>query len=173
MDQTEANKLVASVKSLQGKPCWNAYASVGNSLGISLGEKIARDVPLPQLPTAKRLGIPDDNVYHKFRDEVRLITWCPWRLDTVERPITSFDDETHPVEAGIRRLIGAQVERAEVAAPAWDLQLLFSNQLCLRVFSEYVPGKPTFDGNWELWIGDDHVMVGPGNAIRFSHGKRI
>ena len=173
MDQTEADKLTAFVKSVQGKPCWNAYASVGNylSLGVSLGEKSARDVPLPQSPTTKRLALPDDIAYHKFRDEVELITWCPWRLDAEERPITSSDDETRSVEAGIRRLIGAAVERAEVAAPAWDLQLFFSNQLCLRVFSEYVPGKPPFDGNWGFSINDDHAIVGPGNAIRFGEGK--
>ncbi len=169
----EVSKLMACVASLQGLPCWHAYVSAGNSPGVSMGQKIRREVPRPHPEALKRIGIPDDNIYHEFRDEVRLIAWCPWRLDAKQRPVTSGDDQVHSAEAGIRSLIGTVVVKAEVAAPGWDLQVLFSNELCLRIFSEYVPGKPSFDGNWELRIGDEHIMVGPGSAIRVHAGNRI
>ena len=43
------------------------------------------------------------------------------------------------------------------------LALTFRNRLKLTVFCDHVPGEPSFDGNWELWLRKVALFIGPGN----------
>jgi hypothetical protein len=151
----EMNTLVNSLTMLE---CWYvSCGATGSTFQLAFGRKV---------PRTERLRNPDHSVaYQKFEGEANLLVWCAWRLDTLDRPVTSWDDTTQGFEQGLARLIGARVESFELRPPAWDLDVRFTNGLTLRVFCDHVPGEPSFDGNWELWKEDKALFVGPGANV--------
>jgi hypothetical protein len=148
--------LQSLVGSIRGLRCW--YVSTGGAVGstfqLALGSKVRRERPL-QNPT-------HSEEYRQFEGEANLLVWCAWRLDGPTAPLTSWDDAEAAVRAGLGNLIGAMVEAVEVVAPGFDLTLRFSGNWTLRVFPDHVPGDPSFDGNWELWLQQTAVFCGPG-----------
>jgi hypothetical protein len=145
---------------LLGKRCW--YVSCGRAASstfqLALGEKVPRSRPLrnPNHPPEYR-----DN-----EGEANLLVWCSWRLDNAAGPISSSDDEVKHVENVLRRLIGAEVTEVLLDLPGWDLRLDFANGLRLSVFCDHLPGDPSFDGNWELWLKDTVVVIEAGSVCR-------
>jgi hypothetical protein len=151
--QPELRTLVGS---LQGLRCW--YVSGGGAAGptfqLALGAKVPRQAPL------RNPAHPEE--FRRFEGEANLLVWCSWRLDGPDRPLTSSDDTPDAVRQGLAELIGACIEAAAVSPPAWDLTVQFSGDRQLRVFCDHVPGEPSFDGNWELWLRRTAAFVGPG-----------
>ena len=149
----EISRLVPLLESLE---CW--YVSTGGAAGstfqLSLGEKIRRDIPLKN-------SVHSEEFRH-FEGSASILVWCAWRLDSVNGPITSWDDAQQGVEEGLHKLIGQKIESVDLIPLAWDVNVTFSNGLCLRVFCDHVPGDPSFDGNWDLRIRDVIVAFGPG-----------
>jgi hypothetical protein len=156
------------IPALNGLECW--YVSCGGAAGttfqLALGGKIRRSIPLTNPAHTEE--------YRQFEGEASLLVWCAWRLDGLDRPLTSWDDTDESVKAGLERLLGTRVDSIEVVPPAWDMEINFSNSLCLRVFCDHVPGEPSFDGNWDLSIQNVTAGIGPGakytiedrNAVR-------
>lgn len=159
MNQNNGQDLSKLVRSLQGLRCW--YVSGGGctlpTFQIALGEKIARDVPL------RNPAHPEE--YRTHEGEANLLVWCSWRLDGPNRPVTSSDDLAEAITSGLKNLIGGQVESVDLSPPAWDLSVRFSNGFQLRVFCDHVPGDPSFDGNWELWLRETVIAAGPGDRL--------
>ncbi|HQU44708.1 MAG TPA: hypothetical protein PK867_17975, partial [Pirellulales bacterium] len=91
-----------------------------------------------------------------FTSEAQFIIWCSWRLDSEDQPISSSDDTEETASAAIGELSGTTLHSAKVTPPAGDIELHFSNGQCLRVFCDHVPGDPSFDGNWELFVEKSH-----------------
>ncbi|MBV9123746.1 MAG: hypothetical protein JO112_10350, partial [Planctomycetes bacterium] len=114
----------------------------GSTFQLALGGKVRRPLPL------KNPAHAED--FRQFEGEVSLFVWCAWRLDALDRPVTSWDDTEESVAAGLEQLVGSRIDTIEVVPPAWDMTLKFSNSLWLRVFCDHVPGEPSFDGNWDL-----------------------
>ena len=152
---------------LKGIKCW--YVSCGGAAGstfqLAFGEKVARSVPLK--------NPAHDETYRRYQGEFSLLVWCSWRLDSLEAPVTSSDDNEKLVAAGLSQLVGATIESIDVVAPAWDLNVEFSNALVLHVFCDHVPGDPSFDGNWDLFIRDVTVAVGPGARVRIDDRSQV
>jgi hypothetical protein len=160
MNQNIPEELARLVPSLKGLECW--YVSCGGAAGstfqLTLGGKVRRTVPL------KNPGHSEE--FRQFEGEVGLFVWCAWRLDGSDGPVTSWDDTKESVEAGLTQLIGSRLDAVEVIPPALDMNLKFSNALCLRVFCDHVPGDPSFDGNWDLRTQNVSIAVGPGTEFR-------
>jgi len=156
MEQNGHADLPSLVRALQGLPCW--YVSCGGctmpSFQLALGNKVPRQTPLKNPAQSEE--------FRCFEGEVNLLVWCSWRLDGIDAPLTSSDDVEVSVVSRLSQLIGASVTNAATVAPAWDLNLDFSNGLRLCVFCDHVPGEPSFDGNWELWQRNLTAFVGPG-----------
>jgi hypothetical protein len=146
------------IDALFGKPCW--YVSCGGAAGptfqLAIGGKIPRQCPLRNDAHSEE--------YRQFEGEANLLVWCTWRLDDARGPVTSSDDSDKGIDSGLNRLVGAAITDAAIDLPGWDLQVGFSNGLRLRVFCDHVPGDPSFDGNWELWLPDRVISVGVGSV---------
>lgn len=157
MDQKNRQELQTLAGSLRGLRCW--YVSCGGctipTFQLALGGKIPRQAPL------RNSAHPEE--YRNYEGEANLLVWCTWRLDGADRPVTSSDDSADAIERGLTGLLGCDVEDAQVTPPAWDLTVRFSGGLQLRVFGDHVPGDQSFDGNWELWLRQVAVLVGPGD----------
>jgi hypothetical protein len=162
MNETLPDELHRLLPSLQGMECW--YVSCGGAASstfqLALGEKVPRPVMLQ--------NAAHSDEFRRFEGEVALFVWCAWRLDARDAPLTSWDDTEQAVEAGLTRLVGSRIDSMEVLPPAWDLNVRFSNALCLRVFCDHVPGEPSFDGNWDLRTRDRIVAMGPGTKCRID-----
>ena len=100
--------------------------------------------------------------YRKYEGEANLLVWCTWRLDSTEQPISSSDDTTEHVVQALEALAGREVLNAVINLPGWDIDLSFSGGLVLHVFCDHLPGDPSFDGNWELFLRDRVISVGVG-----------
>ncbi len=153
-------ELAELLPSLKGLECW--YVSCGGAAGstfqLTFGEKVRRPLPL------RNSGHSEE--FRQFEGEVGLFVWCAWRLDSPDGPVTSWDDAEGSVEAGLGKLMGSRIGSIEVIPPAWDMNITFSNLLCLRVFCDHVPGEPSYDGNWDVRTQNLSIAVGPGTQYR-------
>lgn len=158
LDKTEEQRQVdRTASALCAKKCW--YTSCGGSAGstfqLALGEKVPR--------SAKVANEAHSEEYRRFEGEVSLLVWCTWRLDSAERPVSSSDDTSENIERALNTLVGRTVLDVRIDRPGWDLHLTFSDGYVLRVFCDHVPGDPSFDGNWELFLQTEIISVGVGS----------
>lgn len=100
---------------------------------ITLGAKVPREIPL-------RHTIDEDRKL--FTGGYRIVVWCTWRLDCEERPLASSDLDPVIIERELSVLVGQHIVAATCTAPAWDLCLEFSGGVKLKVFCDYIPGRP-------------------------------
>jgi hypothetical protein len=154
------------VRSIRGLRCW--YVSYGGAAGptfqLALGKKVRRSVPV-------RNPVHSEE-YRQFEGEANLLVWCTWRLDGPSGPLTSSDDTPEGISKGLPQLREAKVRGASLIDNAGDLIISFSNKLKVRIFCDHVPGAPSFDGNWELWLTDRALLVGPGSRFEFVERRQ-
>jgi hypothetical protein len=145
------------VQQLVGQRCW--YVSVGGTTWPSFilvcGDVVPRDMPL------RNRMHPEHFRYNQ--GSVELLVWCAWRLQTGSAVIASSDDEEAAARA-LDVLTDATVVSAHCAAPAWDLDLVFSSQLVMKVFADRHGRDRGIRQNWELWTPGAHACAGPGAA---------
>jgi hypothetical protein len=157
MEKTINELICEIINAFRCKKCW--YASCGGVAGatfaLALGRKIRRINPL------KNKSHSDD--YRQYEGEVNLYVWCTWRLDSKEGPITSSDDSKKGIAKALDQLLGKKVTDIRVDIPCWDLHVMFSDGLSLHVFCDHLQNKPSFDGNWEVWLRQKAVFFGPGS----------
>ena len=154
--------VVADVKRGLCNMCW--YASCGgaalSTFELAFGKKIARSV------IARASAASDE--FCEFEGEANLLVWCTWRLDDAAGPITSSDDTTANVVRSLKQLVGHNVVDVQVDLPGWDLHLEFTGGLRLHVFCDHVPGDPSWDGNWELFLSDKMIAIGVGSKCEIE-----
>ncbi len=102
----------------------------------------------------------DESKY--FEGEFRFLVWCTWRLEGERGPLSSSDRELEDIARGLEILRGKDLLEATVQPPAWDLCLRFSGDIRLSVFCDHLPGDASIEQNWELWHGQEALLVGPG-----------
>ena len=147
-------------KMLLGLDCWYVAAGgkhVGSTFSLAFGARIPRKFPLT--------NNSHSDEFRNYEGEARLLVWCTWRLDGMDAPVTSSDDTEQNIVVGLARLVQSKIVDVLIEHPAWDLRLLFSPFLQLRVFCDHVPGSPSFDGNWEIHGVNDSYYFGPGTAM--------
>lgn len=161
----EKSKIIEDAKSrIVGLECWYVAAgkgATGTTFSLALGDKILRDRPLINTKLSEE--------YRRFKASVSLLVWCAWRLDGDEAPETSWDDSDDRFSVVLDGLVGSRVIEANIALPAWDLQLTFSPYRRMHVFCDHVPGEPSIDINWELFDAKGRSMhFGPGAQFEYS-----
>ncbi len=159
------NELMTLVNSMEGLCCW--YVSSGGAAGstfeLALGDRVPRRIPIKNPAHSEE--------YRLHEGEANLLVWCVWRLDGPDNPLVSWDAADETIEKELGRLVGARIESVTLIPPAWDLTIGFSNGLNLRVFCDHLPGDPSFDGNWDLFLQGAELSVGPAPATAFAHEK--
>lgn len=151
-----------AVQTLIGKKCWSVgYGELlACSIGLDFGARLRRLHPLRNTACS-----PEKREYDS---EVGLILWCPWRLDGKTTPLASSDQHCDVFGKVLDELIGKTVIAAQAWPPAWDMRVRFDGDIELCVFCEYIPGDPSFDGNWDLAVRELIVSVGPGYKWELS-----
>ena len=97
-----------------------------------------------------------------------VLIWCSWRLDTKSRPYASSDEDKAVIKKKLRVVLGKRVMSIEACGPALDLTIRFVGGFVLHVFCDHVPGNPSFDGNWQVHVGDLAIVDKPGGILNFS-----
>ena len=154
-----------------GKTIWSVRAGrlTGSSFSIDMGRKLRLRVAPRPFEYRAADGKKYRTVVSSVQPQGRLLVWCTWRLDSRQKPLTSSDDINRVLRLKLKRhLVGRRVTGVEVRPPACDLRITLSGGLVLNVFCDHVPGEPSFDGNWQMRLGNDTAAVQPGGVIRFS-----
>ena len=163
----ESDEIESRIKqAFVGKSCW--YISHGGvtspSFEMAIGEK------RPRGATVANRAHPDG--FRNFEGETNFLVWCTWRLATSERPIVSSDADIHAIDEGMKVIVGNPIRAVIVWYPCWDLSVIFHDGLRLDVFCDQVDDTSSIDGNWELWLPDNSILLGRRSKmeVQSSHG---
>jgi hypothetical protein len=145
-----------AVNRLVGQLCWGiiAGAGTGSIISLQLGRQIPRQLH-SRNPTLSRLQ-------KKYESEYTLFIECAWRLESNSKVICGcWDDNSKNGEmiAGLKRLTGSTVTSVNVKKPTWDLDLMFSNGLVLRVFCDSV-NLADLNDNYSVFLPEGIFVVG-------------
>lgn len=162
MSQTTPAEFEQLLQHLIGKPCWNVQAgAIGSLAALHIGDKVALEKPLPFPNTSLT---PDE---HKFRGEYILyIEDCPWRLDGVDKVLTSWTDSNAPkgpLVTHMRGLIGKQITQVTLTQPGLDLTVHFDTGETLRIFPDQ--SDPNEGDNYSLSLPEKTVIIGARSQI--------
>lgn len=142
------------VQMLVGQSCW--YVSHGGSTAptfeLVMGQRIPREAQL------QNAAHPDE--FRLNRGSHSLLVWCSWRLQEPTKVLTTSDNVADLSQ--LDKLTDATLVIARCSAPAWDLELQFSNGLVLLIFSDNHGPDPTASQNWELWVPGMYARAGLG-----------
>jgi len=100
-----------------------------------------------------------------------VLIWCSWRLDSRTRPYASSDEDKAVIKKKLRIVLGKRVMSIEARGPALDLTIRFAQGFVLHVFCDHVPGNPSFDGNWQVHVGDLTIADRPGGILNTSRSN--
>lgn len=154
----------AAADALVNKRCWQVLAgAIDFTFSLHFGSRLRLSLP----PTATKRGRRG----LLYEGECVLLVWCPWRLDGPKGPVCSSDCDKATIVQGLDSLVRRRVSSVQTTPPAWDMSIQFTGAFGLRVFAEYVPPTPTFDGNWQIATPDLEVYAGPGYA--WGHEPRL
>jgi len=152
-DPRMVTEFEAALRKLIGLQCWSIVGGKpsGTIATFDFGLKIERRYPLhyPQLTKQQRS-------YYGERSLVAC--FCPWRVETPDTVLGSWTDRSDngaPIMHPLESLIGLTVEQVELARPALDLTLTFSNDLTLHLFCDQTNEQ---DG------GDNYIYFAPDRA---------
>jgi hypothetical protein len=150
----------ARLNAVVGQRCWHVGAGglVGSSFSLALGARVRRERPLRNAAEFEEVKL--------FKGEFRFVIWCSWRLGGDVSPVSSSDQETDKIARSLEALRNQALVGAICHAPAWDLCLQFSGGLRLSVFCDHLAGDASIEQNWELWRGDEALLIGPGYSWR-------
>ena len=144
---------------LLGKPCWHVVCggTAGTTFKLVLGDKIERIKP--------RKNPFGSSIMDLYSGEVRLLVWCPWRLDDPAKPISSSEDLQEHATASLQTLIGRNIMNASIGLPGWDMKIAFTGQVTLSIFATHFPNQDSFSTNWELFSPECTLAVNAGSQI--------
>jgi hypothetical protein len=160
----EIGMLIHRIKGLE---CWEVSCggSAGSMFQLALGQKI----PLPIPPKESKYA----HLFPQFEGEGNIFVLCPWRVDGPDGPLTSWNDTKETFKPILTKLAGTRIESIGVIPPAWDMNVRFSNSLCLHIFCDRIAGSPNYDANWHLRFGNVILAAGPGaKYIIESRGEK-
>jgi hypothetical protein len=154
------SEVIKETSLLVGETCWGVSAgAVGSTFFLNFGEK--RIIPARGRFSEFELG------------EMSLGVWCTWRLDNATSSIMSSDEDSENVDKALRVLKGLKVVEIKITMPAWDLLVLFENELTLHVFCDQITENSSSSTNWEFWNGDKVIGVERNNKIEIEISRII
>jgi hypothetical protein len=158
MEQQMIQVAEAVVNSLRRSRC--RYVWCGGAALTTFQLALGKDL----LGNDERVNREPSEDFPESEGDAALLVWCTWRLDSAERPLSSSNDtQEHAVQA-LDALTGREILDVKIDMPRWDIHLTFSAGLVLHVFCDHVPGDPSFDGNWELFLRDRTILLGVGST---------
>lgn len=156
---TSDEMAAATLKALEGKPCWyvNAGGAAGATFSLAIGGKTPRTVPLTN-PT-----VSDD--FRQFEGEWNLYIWCSWRLEDERGAIASSYQPEVDGAAVLKSLTGQVLGNVVLDPHSLDLCLEFDRSR-LVIFCDHVLPASETDCNWELTAGARSLVAGPGSSYK-------
>lgn len=141
-----------------GEACWHVSAGgpTAPSFLLVMGGRIPRPEPLknPHQPDAFRHN----------RGTVELLVWSSWRQQNRTDVLATSDQGESGLDR-LRSLAGATVTTVSCLAPAWDLNIHFSDGTELVTFSDHLEPDASVAMNWELWYDGRYLRAGPGACL--------
>jgi hypothetical protein len=135
------------LRRLVGSTCTGVTNSVGSVILIDIGP----------------MGRGPHQAEHSPEQGWRsLLVDSPWRLQTQSRVLCDWnaaDGAQGTLSRCISTLVGRVVTKVEVAPPAWDLRVWFSDDVDLVVFNDAAPDR---EYSWTV-LGTDglEIVAGP------------
>ena len=144
--------------SMIAETCWHISAGgpTAPSFLVVMGGRIPRSEPL------RNPRQPDE--FRHNRGTVELLVWSSWRLQNRADVLATSDQGEIGLDR-IRSLIGTKVTMVSCLAPAWDLNIHFSDGTELLTFSDHLEPDASIALNWELWCDGQYLRAGPGGSL--------
>lgn len=161
---SNVDALQTALNELIGQPCWHVSAgAIGSLASFDIGEKVKRDRPLP---------FPNKNLpmeLHKFQGQyVFFLADCPWRLESTESIIASWQDSNAPdgrIVTGLTQLQDTTITNITLTMPALDLAITFSNGLTLRIFPDQIEENEADNYSLSVAGGDVYIVSADSTLI--------
>jgi hypothetical protein len=143
-----------------GQICWSVISGqgTGSQFTLRLGAKVPFSIPL------KNPNLTEDE--KRFDGEMWIyIEAASWRLEKRGQIVcgsTSPNGKGEEMTVGLQQLVGATIKQWELMQPAHDLNLVFSNEVVLRVFCDQM-----FEyDNYSIGaMGSRSLTVGPRGRV--------
>ena len=153
------------LRTTYGAKCW--HVPTGNltfpAFSLHLGKRVPRKNPLIS---------NTDQEFQKHHGEFSIYVWCSWRISHSDHVLASSDDNSRYISSALRTLKGRSLLSSRIFSPAWDLRLVFENNITIDVFCDMTSKSPSYPRNWNINIHSDSIWAGPGNVLEVK-GKRI
>jgi hypothetical protein len=162
MENSIVAKFKKSIVQLVGQVCWGAIAGsgTGSVLNLCIGAKLIRTVPI------KNPNLSDE--LQNYDSEYALFLDCTWRLDSKTQVLFgAWDDndfEGTKIQ-GLQALIEQKIRSVSYSEPAFDLKIVFENEMVLRVFCDSTNTCDAAD-NYSLFLLHEIFTVGNKSKIR-------
>lgn len=158
------NAFQNALNELIGQPCWHVSAgAIGSLASFDIGEKVKRDRPLP----FHNANLPME--LHKYQGKyVFFLADCPWRLDSAESIIASWQDNNAPdgrIVTGLTQLQNTTITDITLTTPALDLAITFSNGLTLRIFPDQIEENEADNYSLSVAGGDAYIVSADSTLI--------
>jgi hypothetical protein len=147
---------------LPGKECWSITGgpSTGSMINLALGQKIKRKQPL------KGQFLSEDEKLHQGEYSI-YIEFCSWRLEKKDIILCNSNDD--PSSNGnmfkeLSQLIRKKITKINFVEPFLDLNVFFSDDLTLRIFS--LAGLEESSDNYSIFHESIAHIVGPNGNLR-------
>lgn len=121
-------KFKEDLQRLVGKECWGIIEGTGSFIHFQFGEKIPLDTPIGNDYLSDELN--------NFEGEFTIFVQCVWRVDSSTKVLFGAWNEHETVHQEINQIIDQTVKTIECFDPAFDLKIIFSNDLQLKIFCD-------------------------------------
>ncbi len=122
-------KFIENAKTLAGNECWNCSLTIGSTLMLDFGRKLTYDPPMVNPNSGNIVEIGEFN----------FLIFSSWKIENDNEIIASWRDKfwnIKKLDETIGMLLGNKVKYIDLAAPAFDLEIVFENHLRLKVFCD-------------------------------------
>jgi hypothetical protein len=157
---TAASNLSRLLDQVRGKACWhvNAGGAAGSTFSLAFGAKVPREAALTNP------AVSED--FRDFQGEVGLYVWCSWRLEDDQVAIASSYEEDIRATT-LKSLTGQTLRDVHLEPRSLDLRLEF-DRCRLILFCDHVLPSSEYECNWELNVGNETLIAGPGSSWRLE-----
>ena len=118
------------LSNLLGKECWGIVGGVGTGsvISLSIGKKIEKTVP------SKNPHLSE--IVRRYNSEYSIMISCPWRIESKTKILCGShhrNESDGPYSKSFMQIIGKTISNIRCESPAYDLKLVFGNELSLII----------------------------------------
>jgi hypothetical protein len=169
MEDISVDEFRKSLGRLAGQVCWGTVAGAGRGsvLSLNIGSKLIRDVPV------KNPNLSDE--VRNYDPEYSLFIECSWRVNSKTQVLFGAWDENDvegPKIQGLQALVNQKIRSVSCSEPAFDLEIVFENELTLRVFCDSTNDIDAAD-NYALFLPHEIFIICNKSTIRKEERGRM